>query len=153
MKEVKVQIKKLPHFDGSFSLPKLETSGSAGMDIQACLEKPLRVKPFERVLVPTGLTVAIPSGYEIQIRPRSGISYKTGLMMPNSIGTIDSDYRGELKVLMVNLSEKEEVIQHGTRVAQILLAPTLQILWEEVEQTSRTDRAEGGFGSTGGMKE
>lgn len=151
MESVLVQVKKLSHFDESFELPRFETPGSAGLDIRASLEDKgeMIIKPFERVLVPTGLSVAIPKGYEIQVRPRSGLSYKTGLMIPNSPGTIDSDYRGELKVLLVNLSQKNEVVEHGMRVAQLLLCPTWRIKWDEVDELASTERGEGGFGSTG----
>lgn len=151
MKEITVGLKKLSHYDESFKLPKLETQGAAGIDIKACLPDrgELIIKPFERVLIPTGMAMAIPMGYELQVRPRSGLSYKTGLMMPNSIGTIDSDYRGEIKVLMANISQKTEVITHGMRVAQILLRPTVSLKWEIVDELDETLRGEGGFGSTG----
>lgn len=149
MKEVKVEIKKLENFDPSFDLPFYATPEAAGLDIKACLPKDLEIKPFQRVLIPTGIAVAIPVGYEIQVRPRSGLSYKTGLMVANSPGTIDSDYRGELKVILVNLSDKTEIVKHGERVGQILLAPVYKINWSEVQSLSDTQRSSGGFGSTG----
>ncbi len=152
MMTVEVKIKKLSHFDNEFQLPSYETSGAAGADVRASLgngEK-LLIKPGERVLVPTGLSMEIPHGYEIQVRPRSGLSFKTGLMVLNSPGTIDSDYRGEVKIILGNLSNKDEIINHGDRVAQLILAPVVQARYVEVtEELSETARGSGGFGSTG----
>lgn len=149
---VEVKIKKLSHYDESFNLPSYETSGAAGADVRASLgvgEK-LLIKPGERVLVPTGLSMEIPHGYEVQVRPRSGMSFKTGLMVLNSPGTIDSDYRGEVKIILGNLSQKDEVINHGDRVAQLVLAPVVQARYvESPEDLSSTARGTGGFGSTG----
>ena len=149
---VEVKIKKLSHYDESFNLPSYETSGAAGADVRASLgvgEK-LLIKPGERVLVPTGLSMEIPHGYEVQVRPRSGMSFKTGLMVLNSPGTIDSDYRGEVKIILGNLSQKDEVINHGDRVAQLVLAPVVQARYvESHEELSTTTRGVGGFGSTG----
>ena len=152
MMTVDVKIKKLSHFDETFKLPSYETTGAAGADVRASLgtgEK-LLIKPGERVLVPTGLSMEIPHGYEIQVRPRSGLSFKTGLMVLNSPGTIDSDYRGEVKIILGNLSSKEEIINHGDRVAQLVIAPVIQARFiESAEELSTTDRGVGGFGSTG----
>ncbi len=152
MMTVEVKIKKLNHFDLKFNLPSYETSGAAGADVRASLgegEK-LLIKPGERVLVPTGLSMEIPHGYEVQVRPRSGLSYKTSLMVLNSPGTIDSDYRGEVKIILGNLGTKDEVINHGDRVAQLVLAPVVQARYVETfDELSETARGSGGFGSTG----
>ena len=152
MNTVNVSVKKLSHYDESFALPGYETSGAAGADVRASLgagEKCL-IKPGERMLIPTGLVMEIPFGYEIQVRPRSGLSLKTGLMVENSPGTIDSDYRGEVKIILGNLGTKDEVINHGDRVAQLVLAPVIQAKFVEAsDPLSTTDRGAGGFGSTG----
>lgn len=152
MKTVNVIVKKLSHYDESFALPSYETTGAAGADVRANLgagEK-LLIKPGQRVLIPTGLVVEIPAGYEIQVRPRSGLSFKTGLMVVNSPGTIDSDYRGEVKIIMGNLGLTDEVINHGDRVAQLVLAPVIQASFIETNDSlSETARGTGGFGSTG----
>jgi dUTP pyrophosphatase len=149
---ITVKVKKLSHFDESFDLPKYETVGAAGADVRASLgagEK-LLIKPGERVLVPTGLSMEIPFGYEVQVRPRSGLSFKTGLMVLNSPGTIDSDYRGEVKIILGNLGKIDEVINNGDRVAQLVLAPVTQASYVVVtEDLSETLRGTGGFGSTG----
>jgi dUTP pyrophosphatase len=149
---IKVLVKKLSHYDESFSLPSYETVGAAGADVRASLGlgESLLIKPGERVLVPTGLSMEIPLGYEVQVRPRSGMSFKTGLMILNAPGTIDSDYRGEVKIIIGNLGNKDEVIAHGDRVAQLVLAPVTQALYFESEtELSETVRGAGGFGSTG----
>ena len=151
-KKIQVNIKKLSHYDESFSLPSYETAGAAGADVRASFGQgeTLLIGPGERALVPTGLSMEIPFGYEIQVRPRSGLSYKTGLMVLNSPGTIDSDYRGEIKIILGNLSNKEEVINHGDRVAQLVLAPVIQAHYvESLTDLSNTVRGRGGFGSTG----
>lgn len=147
-----VKVKKLSHYDESFPLPSYETKGAAGADVRASLGagESLLIKPGERVLVPTGLSMEIPFGYEVQVRPRSGLSFKTGLMVLNSPGTVDSDYRGEVKIILGNLSNKDEVINHGDRVAQLVLAPVVQAHYLVSEdELSKTDRGAGGFGSTG----
>ncbi|AUN98179.1 dUTP diphosphatase [Bacteriovorax stolpii] len=149
---ITVKVKKLEHYDSSFPLPSYETTGAAGADVRASLgngEK-LLIKPGERVLIPTGLSMEIPHGYEIQVRPRSGLSFKTGLMVLNSPGTIDSDYRGEVKIILGNLGKNDEVINHGDRVAQLVLAPVTQAAYIVSEsELSDTARGTGGFGSTG----
>lgn len=149
---IQVLVKKLSHYDESFSLPSYETSGAAGADVRASLgpgEKMI-LKPGERVLVPTGLSMEIPQGYEIQVRPRSGLSFKTGMMVLNSPGTIDSDYRGEIKIILGNLGLVDETIAHGDRVAQLVLAPVVQASYVmATEELSETKRGAGGFGSTG----
>ena len=130
-------------------LPQYETAGSAGMDLRANLEEPITLQSLERKLIPTGLFIELPMGYEAQIRPRSGLSYKKGLSLPNTPGTIDSDYRGELKVIMINLSPEPQTIKHGERIAQMVIAKYEQVTLEEVENLSDTKRGTGGFGSTG----
>jgi dUTP pyrophosphatase len=149
---VQVKVQKLSHYDESFALPSYETAGAAGADIRASLgpNEKLVIKPGQRVLIPTGLSMEIPLGYEIQVRPRSGLSFKTGLMVLNSPGTIDSDYRGEVKVIMGNLGTADEVVNHGDRVAQLVLAPVVQASYVvTAESLSETARGAGGFGSTG----
>lgn len=130
-------------------LPKYETSGSAGMDLRAYIPEPITLGPLERTLVPTGLHIELPHGYEAQIRARSGLAFKRGLTMLNSPGTIDSDYRGEIKCIVVNLSNEPQTIEPGERIAQMIIARYEQISWNEVETLEETDRSSGGFGSTG----
>ena len=130
-------------------LPQYETAGSAGMDLRANLDEPITLQSLERKLIPTGLFIELPMGYEAQIRPRSGLSYKKGLSLPNTPGTIDSDYRGELKVIMINLSPDPQTIHHGERIAQMVIAKYEQVTLEEVDVLSDTKRGDGGFGSTG----
>lgn len=151
MNSVSIKILKLEHFDRNLSLPSYETKLAAGADIRACLGegKILEVQPGQKVLVPTGLSFEIPEYYEIQVRPRSGLSFKTGLMVVNSPGTVDADYRGELKILLGNLGMKVETINHGDRVAQLIVAPVTQGVFEATEKLTETQRGSGGFGSTG----
>lgn len=130
-------------------LPKYETSGSAGMDLRAHLPEPITLGPLERTLVPTGLHLELPQGYEAQIRARSGLAIKRGLTMLNSPGTIDSDYRGEIKCIVVNLSNEPQTIEPGERIAQMIIARYEQIAWQQVETLEETERSSGGFGSTG----
>jgi len=150
MSTVTVQVRPLPHFEG-LELPAYETSGSAGMDVRAALPAgdPVTLKPGARAMVPTGLSVAIPEGYEIQVRPRSGLAAKHGLTCLNTPGTIDSDYRGEIKVILINLGSEAFVIQRGERIAQLVLAPVTRLAWSEVDALDETARGAGGFGSTG----
>lgn len=143
-----IQFKKLPHAE-DLPLPSYESQYAAGMDIRAALDDPIKLAPGKRQLIPTGLKMALPEGYEAQIRPRSGLAYRNGITMLNTPGTIDADYRGEVKVLAVNLGDEPFVINHGDRVAQMVIAPVTQAEVEEVEDLSETERAEGGFGSTG----
>lgn len=143
---VGVQLKRLPHGEG-LALPAYATSGAAGMDVLSAEDVVLT--PGMRHAVATGLSMAIPEGYEIQVRPRSGLAFKHGVTVPNTPGTIDSDYRGELKVLMINHGSEDFVIKRGERVAQLVLAPVTQARWDEVEKLDDTDRGSGGFGSTG----
>jgi dUTP pyrophosphatase len=130
-------------------LPSYATDGAAGMDIRAFLEGPVRLQPLERILVPTGLFVEIPKGYEAQIRPRSGLAIKQGITCLNTPGTIDSDYRGEIKIVLINLSNEVQVISSGDRIAQMVVQKVEKISWEEVAILSETTRHAGGFGSTG----
>ncbi len=137
-------INKSPH-----ALPRYQTAGSAGMDICAWLDAPLILQPMERRLIPTGLYIALPIGFEAQIRPRSGTSLKKGLTLANAVGTIDSDYRGELMVSMINLSTEPQEITDGERIAQMIIAKYEQISWHEVAALEDTSRGTGGFGHTG----
>ncbi len=143
-----ISLQILPHGAG-LELPAYATAHAAGMDLRAALEAPLTLKPLQRALVPTGLAMAIPVGFEAQIRPRSGLALKHGLTCLNSPGTIDADYRGEVKVLMVNLGEEDFVIQRGERIAQMVIAAQAVAAWNTVEQLPATERGEGGFGHTG----
>jgi dUTP pyrophosphatase len=143
---IQVQVKKI---NQSAEIPKYMTTGSAGCDVKACLPQPLEILPGKRAAVPTGLAFGIPEGYEVQVRPRSGLSIKQGLTVVNSPGTIDSDYRGEVMVLMINLGAEPVRLQHGDRIAQLVIKKVEQIQWESVDDLSQTDRGAGGFGSTG----
>jgi dUTP pyrophosphatase len=130
-------------------LPAYQTTGSAGMDLRAWLPEPMTLRPMQRVLVPTGLYMALPQGYEAQIRPRSGMAFKKGLTVINAPGTIDSDYRGEIMVAMVNLSGEEQTIADGERVAQMIIAQYEQVEWSKTEVLEETVRGAGGFGHSG----
>ncbi len=130
-------------------LPQYATALSAGLDIRANLDSPITLKPLGRALVPTGLFIALPQGYEAQIRPRSGLAIKKGITVLNSPGTIDADYRGEICVILVNLSSDDFVIKDGERICQMVIARHEQAVWEEVEVLDQTERGEGGFGHTG----
>lgn len=132
-----------------FALPAYATPLSAGVDLKANLSEAITLKPLERSLVSTGLFLAIPAGYEAQVRPRSGLAAKHGITVLNSPGTIDADYRGEVKVILVNLSPEPFVIEPGERIAQLVVARCEQVSWEEVERLDETERGAGGFGSTG----
>lgn len=131
------------------ALPAYETQASAGMDLRANLDADIELKPMERCLVPTGLFMALPEGYEAQVRPRSGLAIKHGISVLNAPGTIDADYRGEVKVILVNLSNETFVIKDGERIAQMVVARHEQVSWEEVETLESTARGAGGFGHTG----
>ena len=143
---VPVRVMRLPHGQG-LDLPHYATAGAAGMDVLAAED--VTIAPGARHPVATGLAVAIPQGYEIQVRPRSGLALKHGITVPNTPGTIDSDYRGELKVLLINHGDQPFAIARGDRVAQLVLAPVTQAHWQEVETLDDTARGTGGFGSTG----
>ena len=131
------------------ALPKYETDGSSGLDLAACINKNIEIKPGKSVVVPTGLAVAIPTNFEIQIRPRSGLAAKNQISVLNTPGTIDADYRGELKVILINLGDKSFFIEKGLRIAQMVLCPAIKAKLKEVESLEDTKRGSGGFGSTG----
>ena len=143
---VKVLIKKL---NPKAKLPSYKTSGSSGMDLMALIDNTLTIKPNQSVLVPTGLSIAIPDDTEVQIRPRSGLAAKSNISVLNTPGTIDSDYRGELKIILINHGKEDFLINNGDRIAQMILMPVLKIEFEEVEHLPETIRGSGGFGSTG----
>lgn len=131
------------------NIPHYATPGSAGMDIRANLQGPVTLKPMQREMVPTGLFIELPEGYEAQVRPRSGLANKQGITCLNSPGTVDSDYRGEIKVILINLSGEEQIISHGDRIAQMIISKVERAKWELVHQLNETVRGEGGFGHTG----
>ena len=133
------------------NLPEYATNGSAGMDIRASLQAPVILQPLERAMIPTGLYFEIPQGYEAQMRPRSGLAIQHGITCLNSPGTIDSDYRGELKVILINLSNQEQIISNGERIAQVVISKVEKALLQPVEQLQESFRAEGGFGHTGSI--
>jgi dUTP pyrophosphatase len=145
MKSIEIKIVN----NSSNALPEYATSGSSGMDIRANLNVPQTLQPLERTLVPTGIFIEIPQGYEVQIRPRSGLAIKQGITCLNTPGTIDADYRGEIKVILINLSQQEQVIQHGDRIAQMVVQKVEQAVWRPVEELEATERNAGGFGHTG----
>lgn len=131
------------------NIPHYATPGSAGMDIRANISQPVILQPLQREMVPTGLFIELPDGYEAQVRPRSGLANKKGITCLNSPGTVDSDYRGEIKVILINLSGEEQTIQHGDRIAQMIISKVEKAKWEMVTQLNETTRGEGGFGHTG----
>ena len=145
MKEIKVKVIKEKHT----KLPIYMTEGSAGMDVYAELSEDIIIKPLERVMIPTGLKVEIPYGYEIQVRPRSGLAIKHGITLVNSPGTIDSDFRGEIKIIMINLGNEEFIIKNNERIGQFVLNKVYKVDWNEVTELNGTDRGHGGFGHTG----
>lgn len=151
MEHVAVAVKTLPHFDG-LEYPHYATEHSAGMDLRAALSdgESISLLPGERVLVPTGLQIALPTGYEAQVRPRSGLAIKHGVTVLNSPGTIDADYRGEVKVILVNLGKDPFVIDRGERIAQMVVARHAHVEWQQRDALAETVRGSGGFGSTGG---
>ncbi|OAB78378.1 deoxyuridine 5'-triphosphate nucleotidohydrolase [Wolbachia endosymbiont of Laodelphax striatellus] len=148
--KIKVEIKKLSHGE-NLPLPCYATMQSAGMDLYAAPDNSIILNPLERLLIPTGIMIAIPNGFEGQVRPRSGLAAKHGITVLNSPGTIDSDYRGEVKVCLINLSNQSYEIKRGDRIAQILITPVSQVIWDEREEfcTEETVRNAGGFGSSG----
>lgn len=145
---VEIQVKRLPHSHG-LPLPGYATEGAAGMDLLAAVTAPLTIPPGGRALVPTGLCIALPHGHELQVRPRSGLALKHGITMPNTPGTVDEDYRGELQVIVLNAGTEPFTIERGMRIAQAVVAPVTRGAWREVETLPETSRGEGGFGSTG----
>ena len=130
-------------------LPAYETPSSAGMDVRACLEKPVTLQPLERALIPTGLRVQLPQGHEMQIRPRSGLALKHGISLVNSPGTVDADYRGEIGILVINLSNEPFTVNDGERICQMVITRYTRVDWERVERIDETERGKGGFGHTG----
>lgn len=143
-----IDVVRLPHADG-LPLPAYATDGAAGMDLLAAVGEPMLIPPGGRALVPTGLRLAIPAGFELQIRPRSGLALKNGITLPNSPGTIDEDYRGELGVILLNAGTEGFVVERGMRIAQAVIAPVVRAVWHEVADLPGTARGAGGFGSTG----
>jgi len=145
-----IPVKRLPHAEG-LPLPTYETSGAAGMDLRAavCADTPVTLAPGERARLPTGFCIAVPEGFEAQARPRSGLAAKAGVTCLNSPGTIDSDYRGELQVILINHGREPFVVRRGDRIAQLVIAPVAQAQWREVDDLDDTGRGAGGFGSTG----
>lgn len=130
-------------------LPEYETTGSAGVDLRAQLQEPVMLKPLQRALIPTGLFIELPDGYEAQVRPRSGLALKKGVTVLNSPGTIDSDYRGEIKIILINLSNETTIINTGERIAQLIVSKFEKVSFKEVDELNETKRGEGGFGHTG----
>jgi dUTP pyrophosphatase len=145
---IPILIRRLPHAEG-LPLPSYATAGAAGMDLIAAVQDPVTVGPGERALIPTGLTIALPPGYEMQIRPRSGLALRHGITLPNSPGTIDEDYRGEIGVIILNTGTEAFLVERGARIAQAVLAPVSRATWREVDSLDATLRDTGGFGSTG----
>ena len=147
-----IAIKRLPNALNNL-YPTYMTEGSAGMDLEAAPDKPITLNPMCRAKVPTGFAIALPNGYEAQVRPRSGLALKEGLTVLNSPGTIDSDYRGEINVILANFGEKAQTIVRGMRIAQLVVAPITHVLWKEIESLPKSIRNDGGFGSTGATSE
>jgi dUTP pyrophosphatase len=145
---LQVPIKKFPHYS-SLALPSYATLGSAGLDLLAAVESNIILEPLKRILVPTGIAIALPRGYEAQIRPRSGLAIKNGITLINAPGTIDSDYRGEIFLPLVNFGEKNFIIEKGFRIAQMIITSYSIVAWNLVEDLETSDRNSGGFGSTG----
>ncbi|GMV99345.1 MAG: deoxyuridine 5'-triphosphate nucleotidohydrolase [Candidatus Hydrogenedentota bacterium] len=145
---VRVEIARLAGTE-DIPLPQYETEHAAGMDLRAAVTEPLTLQPGERTLVPTGLRIALPEGYEAQVRPRSGLAIKFGISLLNSPGTIDADYRGEIRVILANLGQEPFTIRRGDRIAQMIVAPVTKVEWAQVETLSETARGTGGFGHTG----
>ena len=148
MSGAEITVQRLPHAEG-LPLPSYATAGAAGFDLLAAVTAPLVIAPGQRVLVPTGLRLALPAGHELQIRPRSGLALKHGIVLPNSPGTIDEDYRGELQIIVMNAGDAPFTVERGTRIAQGVLAPVTRATWREADSLPDTLRGTGGFGSTG----
>ena len=145
---IEVHVVTLPHFAG-LKLPAYATPGAAGLDLVAAIDVPVEILPGKRALIPTGMQIAVPVGFEAQVRPRSGLALNNGLTVLNSPGTIDSDYRGEVKIILANLGDEPMNILRGTRIAQLVVAPVERIKWRHVTELESTTRGDGGFGSTG----
>jgi len=148
MGAVRIDVTRLPH-NADLPLPAYETAHSAGMDLAAAVDAPITLAPGGRAMVPTGLAIALPAGYEAQVRPRSGLAARDGVTVLNTPGTVDADYRGEVKVILINLGDRDFVVERGMRIAQMVIAPVTQAAWNEVAELSETARGAGGFGSTG----
>ena len=149
LEKLTIKISRVRKSHALLPLPQFMTSGAAGCDLFADIEKPLKLKPGERVLIPTGIAIGIPKGYEAQVRPRSGLAWKWGVTLPNTPGTIDSDYRGEIKVPLMNLGKKTVTLSRGDRIAQMVFQKVYCVEWKEVSTLDETQRGEGGFGHTG----
>jgi dUTP pyrophosphatase len=143
-----IRVRRLPH-GANLPLPTYATAGAAGMDLLAAVDAPVVVPPLARALIPTGLAVALPPGHELQIRPRSGLALRHGIVLPNSPGTIDEDYRGEVQIILLNMGSEPFAVERGMRIAQAVLAPVTRAAWDEVDDLDATARGAGGFGSTG----
>jgi dUTP pyrophosphatase len=143
-----IAVRRLAHAEG-LNLPAYASDGAAGMDVLAAVAAPVTIPPGGRALIPTGLAMALPAGFELQIRPRSGLALKHGLMLPNSPGTIDEDYRGELQIILLNGGDAPFTVERGMRIAQAVLAPVVRAVWQDVAVLPETPRGSGGFGSTG----
>ncbi len=145
---MKLDIVVLPHGE-NLQLPEHMTSGSAGMDLRAAIDEPIELKPMDRIAVPNGICIAVPQGYNVEIRPRSGLAFKHGITVLNAPGTVDSDYRGELKTLLINLGSESFIIERGMRISQLVLQKYETVEWNCVDSLDDTLRSEGGYGSTG----
>jgi dUTP pyrophosphatase len=145
---VVIQVRRLPHGEG-LKLPAYATPGAAGMDLLAAVASPVTIEPGKRALIPTGLAIALPPGFEMQVRPRSGLALRNGIVLPNSPGTIDEDFRGEVQVILLNAGDAPFTVERGMRIAQAVVAPVVRAEWQEVESLDDTARSTGGFGSTG----
>jgi dUTP pyrophosphatase len=143
-----IQVRRLAH-SRDLPLPAYATAGAAGMDLIAAIGAPITIPPGQRALIPTGLAIALPAGYELQIRPRSGLALRHGIILPNSPGTIDEDYRGEIQVILLNAGQDDFIVERGMRIAQAVLAPVVRAAWAPVETLDPTSRGQDGFGSTG----
>ena len=139
---VTIQVRRLPHSDG-LPLPAYATTGAAGMDLLAAVEAPVTIEPGKRALIPTGLAIALPPGFEMQVRPRSGLALRNGILLPNSPGTIDEDYRGEVQVILLNAGDAPFTVERGMRIAQAIVAPVVRAEWQEVEKLDDTSRSTG----------
>ena len=146
MNDLNVKIKKL---NQKAILPTYQTEHAAGMDLYACLDETIIIKPMQRVIVPTGLSIELPIGYESRIHARSGLAFRDGICMANGTGIIDADYRGEYGILVLNISDKDFVVEHGARLAQLVVSKFEHVVWNEVDDLTETERGAGGFGSTG----
>ncbi len=149
IEEITIKFKRLSEEFNNIPVPSYSTEGSAGMDIRAAMKEPITLNPMEVEMIPTNLSVEIPEGFEMQVRPRSGLAAKHGIGILNSPGTIDSDYRGEVKIILINYSKEEFIIQPGERIAQLILSKVYKVRLEETEELNNSKRGEGGFGHTG----